>query len=317
MERKIIHVAVGVIIRDHQVLICWRDAKLHQGNRYEFPGGKLEQGESATQALKRELKEELDIEVQQVVSAQRLYFTYPEKTVCLHIFKVTHFTGQPKGQQQQAILWVPQDQLVNYRFPDANAPILRMLKLPEQYAITQPLADSQQLEHWLNWHIKHVPPQSWLYVREKTIDGQDYQHVISELIRARADLHLVVDFNHIRQLTDQLDQLHGVHLSEGNLLSLNQPINCAPHLLLFAACHDQAAIDKANMLTVDAVLISPLHATLSHPQQAALGWQKWQHLSEKSHVPVFALGGVAPNDLKQVQDAGGFGVAGIRAFLIV
>ena len=315
MSNKIIHVAVGVIIRHDQVLICWRDASLHQGNRYEFPGGKLELGESPSQALKRELKEELNIDVQLIVSAQQLYFNYPEKTVCLHIFKVTEFTGQPIGQQSQAVLWVHKDQLANYRFPDANAPILRMLKLPEQYIITHALAQGQSTQHWLDWHIKHVPLNSWLYVREKTMSTEAYKNIIKSLSCARADLHLVADFSHIDKLSDQLEQLHGVHLSERHLMRLDQPLKIPPHLLSFAACHDQAAIAQANIINVDAILVSPLHPTCSHPQQLALGWKKWQALSEQSHVPVFALGGVAPADLTQVQKVGGFGVAGIRAFL--
>ena len=315
LNRKILHVAVGVIIQHDQVLICWRDASLHQGNRYEFPGGKLELGESPFDALKRELKEELNIDVQHMIRAQQLYFSYPEKTVCLHIFKVTEFTGQPIGQQQQAVLWVHKNQLANYRFPDANAPILRMLKLPEQYVITQPLAQSQSTAHWLDWHVKHVPFKSWLYVREKTMSTEAYKDIIRSLSCARADLHLVADFSHIDKLSDQLDQLLGVHLSQQRLMQLDQPLKIPPHLLSFAACHDQAAIAHANLLNVDAILVSPLHPTLSHPQQLGLGWKKWQALSEQSHVPVFALGGVAPADLKQVQKVGGFGVAGIRAFL--
>ena len=142
-----------------------------------------------------------------------------------------------------------------------------------------------------------------------------YKNIIRSLSCARADLHLVADFSHIDKLSDQLEALHGVHLSEKHLMQLDKPLKISPHLLSFAACHDQAAIAQANILNVDAILVSPLHATCSHPQQLALGWKKWQALSEQSHVPVFALGGVAPADLTQVQKAGGFGVAGIRAFL--
>ena len=315
MSNNIVHVAVGVIIQHDQVLICWRDASLHQGNRYEFPGGKVEQGETPTQALKRELKEELNIDVRHIVRAQQLNFNYPEKTVCLYVFKVTAFEGQPVGQQQQEVIWVAKDQLANYRFPDANAPILGMLKLPEHYVITQPLAEQQSIQHWLDWHIEHVPRQSWLYMREKTMSAEVYKNAIRDLKRARADLHLVADYSHFNQLSDELEILDGMHLSERNLMQLRQPLNITPHVVCFAACHNEAAIKKANRANVDAVLLSPLHATLSHPQQSALGWQKWQAFSELSQVPVFALGGVAPADLKQVQKAGGFGVAGIRAFL--
>ena len=319
MKSNILHVAVGVIVQNERVLICWRDASLHQGNRYEFPGGKLEVGESPEQALKRELREELAIEVQHCVKAQQLYFNYPEKTVCLHIFKVTQFTGQPKGQQQQAVMWVPISELSNYRFPDANAPILRMLQLPKHYVITYPLDDkkitsNKNIQQWLDWHVAHTVANSWLYVREKTMISSDYRTVIQCFKAQRPDLNLVVEYRHLALLSDQLNFLRGLHLTQTDLMQQAAQLNIDDHLLLFAACHDQAAVAKANQLKVDAVLISPLHPTASHPNQPTLGWQAWQQLVEQSQLPVYALGGVAPADLLKVQHAGGFGVAGIRAF---
>lgn len=319
-DPKIVHVAVGVIVQADQVLICWRDASLHQGNRYEFPGGKIEADETPVQALQRELLEEINIQVKTVVRGQQLYFSYPEKTVCLHIFKVTAFEGIPCGQQNQAIRWVNKNELRHYQFPDANAAILRMVMLPEQYVITQPQAHHQATAQWLDWHIQHVPQQAWLYIRHKHLDPLQYQQVIKLLAGQRPDLKLMAMYSQIKALgplhlpLTLQSVLTGVHFSQADLMQSNAGLQLPSAWYRFAACHDGASIDKANALSMDALLLSPLHATDSHTGQAGLGWAAWQQLCQTSRLPVYALGGVAPGDLAQVQAAGGFGVAGIRAF---
>lgn len=327
-DPNIVHVAVGVIMQSDQVLICWRDAKLHQGNRYEFPGGKVETGETPRQALARELFEELNIEVKTAVRAQQLYFNYPEKTVCLHIFKVIAFSGEPCGQQGQATRWVNKHELGQYQFPDANTPILRMVLLPDQYVITRPQSSTQDLDTWLNWHIDHTPQQAWLYVRHKQLDIRQYQQVITSLARQRPDLQLFGMYAHTQAFKSCWPEcqtlLAGVHLSQTELMQLSvstKPDEMALSLPLtwyrIAACHDAASITHANALGLDAVLLSPLHPTSTHAGQAGLGWKGWQQLCKTSTLPVYALGGVVPNDLAQVQQADGFGVAGIRAFYSV
>ncbi|XID75634.1 Nudix family hydrolase [Alkanindiges sp. WGS2144] len=310
---QVVHVAVGVVVQHEQVLICWRDAALHQGNRYEFPGGKVEAGETPEQALARELREELNIQVQHSIRAQQLHFNYPEKTVCLHVFLVPRFTGTPQGQQGQVLHWVAKNQLVNYHFPEANTPILRMVKLPEQYVITYPLAAGQDRQEWLNWHIAQTPQASWLYLREKTATAEQYHQLVEDLNASRPDLKIMADFNQLESLVPVLPKIHGVHINQSTLMQCQQ-IAIPEQLFCFAACHDQLSVQKANQLKVDAVVLSPLHVTTSHQGQAALGWPAWQQLCQQSQVPVYALGGVNPQDITAIQQAGGFGVAGIRAF---
>lgn len=321
---KVVHVAVGVIVQSDQVLICWRDASLHQGNRYEFPGGKVEASETPLQALTRELLEEINIQVKKAIRAQQLYFNYPEKTVCLHIFKVTEFEGEPCGQQNQAIRWVNRHELGQYQFPDANAPILPMVLLPDHYVITQSQDHQQTLNQWLDWHSRHTPQQAWLYVRHKQLDASLYQQAIKTLSSQRPDLKLIAMYSQVKTLKPlwpELDSaITGVHLSQRDLMQLdnqmqfNDKVQLPSSWFYFAACHDAASIHQANTLAMDAVLLSPVHATSTHAGQAGLGWAAWQQLCAQSNVPVYALGGVAPDDLGQVHQAGGFGVAGIRAF---
>lgn len=127
MAVKVVHVAVGVVLRHQQVLLALRPDKLHQGGRWEFPGGKVELGETTAQALARELKEEVDLEILGSTPWFELQYAYPEKTVLLDIHLVHDFAGDAKGLEGQPVRWVPLSELKQYQFPDANQPILDKL----------------------------------------------------------------------------------------------------------------------------------------------------------------------------------------------
>lgn len=311
-QAKILDVAVGLIMRGQSVLISWRHAGLHQGDRHEFPGGKIEAHETPKEGLIRELKEELGIQVNQAVQAQRLVYHYPERTVRLHVFKVTDFDGEPVGQEGQHTQWVKVKELSNYKFPDANAPILRAAQLPDHYVITYEQSVDQSLTAWIDFHIEHLPEQAWVYVRHYGISSAKYFEVIDSLRQHRPDLQLVVMAQHIVSLHSLSHEIAGIHIGRDK-----QPIDWTDipkQLLRFASCHDQAQLDAAMQLDVDAVTLGPVLATPTHPNSAFMGWNNWQQLCSYSSMPVYALGGVGPNDLPHVQQVGGFGVAGIRAF---
>lgn len=121
---KSIHVAVGVIKRGDRIFISKRPAQLHQGGRWEFPGGKVETGETVLQALHRELLEEVGLSVVSAEPLLTLEYDYPEKRVLLDVWVVTECEGDGEGLEGQEVAWVPYLQLGNYQFPDANQPIL-------------------------------------------------------------------------------------------------------------------------------------------------------------------------------------------------
>jgi len=122
---KIVEVAAGVIYNpEGEILIAKRADNQHQGGLWEFPGGKIEQGESAQQALARELYEELAIEVSASEPLVRIAHDYTDKSVVLDVWCVTAFTGEARGVEGQPLAWVSVDRLSDYDFPAANEPII-------------------------------------------------------------------------------------------------------------------------------------------------------------------------------------------------
>ena len=125
-----VHVAVGVIVNPKgEILIAKRPEHLHQGGKWEFPGGKVEKGETVEQALRRELKEEVNIDVLATKPFMDIQFDYPDKSVFLDVHKVMSFAGCAKGLEGQKVLWVAKEQLVNFEFPDGNISIVEKLNL--------------------------------------------------------------------------------------------------------------------------------------------------------------------------------------------
>lgn len=125
---KTVHVAVGVVQNSQgEFLISRRAAHQHQGNLWEFPGGKVEPNEDVQIALARELREEMNIEVTDCAPLTVVEHAYTDKRVRLDVWEVTAFAGEVKGLEGQQWLWVPRHQLEAYPFPEANLPILERI----------------------------------------------------------------------------------------------------------------------------------------------------------------------------------------------
>lgn len=125
---KRVHVAVGIIFdTDNKILLAKRPQHLHQGGKWEFPGGKVEQGETTSEALIRELREEVALEVASTSPLMAISYDYPDKQVYLDIHTVKSFSGQAKGIEGQLIQWATIEELKDYDFPAANQPIVEKL----------------------------------------------------------------------------------------------------------------------------------------------------------------------------------------------
>lgn len=121
---KVVHVAVGVIARGNDIFITLRPDDAHQGGKWEFPGGKVEQGETVQDALKRELAEEVGIDVRHTTPLIVISHDYGDKLVKLDVHIVNDFVGEPFGKEGQQSKWLAVSQLKSADFPSANADII-------------------------------------------------------------------------------------------------------------------------------------------------------------------------------------------------
>ena len=120
----VVHVAVGVIYREDKIFLTRRHKEAHQGGKWEFPGGKVESQESVAQALLRELKEEVAIDVLACLPLTVVEHDYGDKKVKLEVFLVDNFVGEPIAQEGQEQQWVDISTLTDLNFPEANQPII-------------------------------------------------------------------------------------------------------------------------------------------------------------------------------------------------
>ena len=123
---KRVHIVAGVIFNadKSQIFITKRPADRHKGGYWEFPGGKVEAGEDAHDAMSRELFEEIGISVVEQITYQQLEYDYPDKSLKFDFILVTEFEREPYGKEGQEGKWVAVADLPQYTFPEANVPIL-------------------------------------------------------------------------------------------------------------------------------------------------------------------------------------------------
>jgi len=308
---QVLHVVVGVIKNSHgQVLIARRPLHAHQGGLWEFPGGKLETGETPGQALQRELHEELAIHVDSFAPLGKVRHNYPDKSVLLDVYMIHRFMGEAYGREGQPIQWVSPEQLSQYSFPAANLEIINMLKLPELCLITgafsSPADFITKLEASLARGIRLVQ------LRLKEVDRQ------TQLELARQALALCRQYQALLLLAPSLGDAYGrdvagMHLTSRQLFEFSQrPL--AKNKLLSVSVHNHAELQQAKSLQADFVLLSPVMPTSSHPDAEPLGWNDFAKLAEETACPVFALGGVDESHLAQARRCGAFGIAAISAF---
>ena len=127
-NNSIVHVVVGVLLNDNQqVLIALRPVQSHQGGLWEFPGGKVEEGESVEYALNREFEEELGISVLACTELTQIRHEYIDKPVLLDVWRIEKYSGTPKGREGQVIEWRALSKLRAEDFPKANERIIRVL----------------------------------------------------------------------------------------------------------------------------------------------------------------------------------------------
>ena len=245
--KRRVHVAAAAIISadQQQVLIARRPSNVDHGGLWEFPGGKLAPYETGLEGLKRELHEELGVEILSAQPLIRVHHEYPDKHILLDVWQVHEFAGEPFGREGQAVRWVPMSELSNYPFPAANLPILRAVRLPTEYLITGEEADEARFDAYLERALREDKIRL-VQLRAKQLDEAAYlaraQRALS-LCRAHGARLLL---NGEPGLLDHIDA-DGIHLTSERLMQLERrPI--AENKWLSASTHHQKQLTQAAVL---------------------------------------------------------------------
>lgn len=306
---NVVHAAVAVLERaDGMVLLAERPEGKPWAGWWEFPGGKIEAGEQALDALVRELHEELGVVVTQATPWLTRHFEYPERQVQLHFFMVRGWQNEPQGCEGQRLSWQQVSKLSVGPMLPANEPILAALSLPAVYAISNATemgeaAFISALQAALDNGLQ------LLQLREPGYASPALQALAEQVLTLAQPYAARILLNGEVEAARAWG-LHGVHLSSKALMAMQQ----RPEALLCAAsCHDAAQLRQAEMLALDFAVLSPVLPTLSHPGASTLGWRGFAEVLAGNSLPVYALGGMQPQDLNTARQHGAHGIAMQRA----
>jgi 8-oxo-dGTP diphosphatase len=314
-NKKIVEVSAAVLQRpDGTFLLAQRPADKIWAGYWEFPGGKVEPGETAHHALVRELREELGIEVQTAYPWLTRVFTYPHATVRLSFFRVTEWTGEMHPHEGQQFSWQAplshegeRELLAVSPILPANAPILRALELPSLYAISN-VAELGVEPFLISLQAKLDKGLRLIQLREKDLAPEALRVLAQRVVVLAHARGAKVLLNGDVALAQEVGA-DGVQLSATQLAALSE----RPAVdWCGASCHNAEELRRAEVLGCDFALLSPVLPTQSHPGAAHLGWENFSAIAAGSTIPVYALGGLTHGDMQTAWIHGAHGIALLR-----
>ena len=305
----VVAVAAGCLINGRgEVLIAERPAGKIAAGKWEFPGGKIEPGETARHALERELREELGVAIGAARPLIRVRHAYSERTVVLDTWLVTEFSGEPHPHEQQALAWVRPEDMRGWDLLAADKPIVAALQLPSDYVFTPPYADERRVRDGLTC----LPHGALLRLRWPALSDVDYARLAALIIPAARAAGLRVTLDRSIEMATQLGA-DGWHATSTTLASKSLALRDNYSGFRIASCHDAVELARAKALDFDAAVLGPVQVTATHPDRVPLGWGVFEKLASDSALPVFAIGGVG---LKHAEAFAHYaqGTAGISSY---
>lgn len=307
-----IHVMAGVVtdVRG-RILLARRTQGRDLAGLWEFPGGKVDPGETPEQALARELHEELGIDADIGAPLIRVPQQMPHKRIVLDVRHVPAHRGHPRGLDGQALAWVPREKLARYAMPPADRPVVAALLQAERYLVTPSPYDISDdawlagLDAALATGIRRVQ------LRAPGVGQGRWRTLVAEAVarcRARRAETLING-------DEGLAMTHGVglHLPTAQLHKRRRR-DFPADLCLAASCHEAGDLKRAEAVGCDFVVLGAVYETPSHPGQPGMGWARFAALREATSLPIYAIGGLGMAAMGQAREHGAQGIAAIRAF---
>jgi 8-oxo-dGTP diphosphatase len=305
-----IEVVAGVI-RDRRgrILLARRTEGRDLAGLWEFPGGKHEAGESAEAALKRELREELGIDIEIGAAVIRVPQAYPDKRLYLDVHDIKAWHGSVRGLEGQALAWVPPHKLADYPMPPADVPVVAALLQPDRYLVTpEPGDDDDQwlaaLECALRGGARRVQ------LRAPKCEPTRWRALAAQAVLRCRQAQAQVLVNADIELAQTLGT--GLHLRASQLREFSErPLPVGTPVA--ASCHVLDELRAAQALGCDFAVVGPIKATATHPDGQPIGWDGFAALREAVSLPIYAIGGLSPDDIGEARRHGAQGVAAIRS----
>lgn len=321
-SRNMVHVVAGVITDARgRILLARRTEGRDLAGLWEFPGGKVDPGETPEQALVRELREELAIEAEVGEPVICVPQRYPNKRLRLDVRRIARWRGSMKGMDGQALAWVPPHRLATYAMPDADRPVVAALREPDRYLITPEPVAATDID-------TDTSDRAWLHALQTALAGgvrrvqlrapalqanpeaaAHWRGLVEQAVRHCRDAGADVLVNGDIALAHALGI--GVHLRAAQLMALDaRPLTPAHQVM--ASCHRLEELRHAQALGCDAAVLGPVFATASHPGQTGIGWHAFAAMREEVALPIYALGGLRETHLSEARAHGAQGIAAIR-----
>lgn len=306
---KTIRAVVGVLRNKNQeILIAERRKGQFMAKFWELPGGKIEANESPQQALTRELKEELDIQVQQLSLHQTMVHKYEDRTVELSIYNINQYQNTAAGIEGQTIAWAKINDLNAYKLLPTMKAFIASIKLPNKYWITP--SKNHNSNEWLaKFEQKLTQNISLIQLRSKNPLDSDF---ITELYNKCQQY----DTKFLLNTTDKTfneSYCDGYHITTAEMLKLDKR-PCINDKLLGVSTHNLKEALQAQAIGADFIVVSPVQATQTHPDTIPIGWESAKEVVDKLNIPVYFLGGMGEKDLAKTLKLGAQGIAGVSAF---
>jgi 8-oxo-dGTP diphosphatase len=337
---NITDVAVAVFLKtDGQFLLASRPPGKPYAGYWEFPGGKIELGESVQDALRRELIEELNVSIEQSTPWFAFIMQYAHATVRLHVWRVwawrelsvadVNGVDGMHGMEGQEFAWQHLQQMTVTPTLPGCAPIFRALSLPPQYIISNAatLGENGYLAYLRELSAKNAPNTppngefrnfravtvssfpAMIQVREKQLSPTMLERFADEVVKIAHQHNSRVLINSDIELALSV-RADGVHLTSSQLGMLAS----RPALPLVAASvHNTDELKCASALGCDFAVLGAVAATASHPGLAPLGWAKFADIVRDTPIPIYAIGGMRPADMAIAVQHGAHGIAMLRA----